>query len=200
MLKHTVLFVYILHIKWDSTLDFRGPGRNSQAEESLQGSARALLAYLLLLPSDTAGKGKPVIQVCEQIALSFFCEILRWKVLHEVQRLFLRVRLEALGICIEGRGGTRSAFLGGPLLDCPLAREWQATPCLLFNSMPVVPPFRLQGRAPEWLSNAADVGCFWTGDFLPLPTESSQPISVVLSVLLDSSSSAVWRTDLRSWE
>ena len=77
MLKHTVLFVYILHIKWDSTLDFRGPGRNSQAEESLQGSARALLAYLLLLPSDTAGKGKPVIQVCEQIALSFFCEILR---------------------------------------------------------------------------------------------------------------------------
>lgn len=27
MLKHTVLFVYILHVKWDSTLDFRGPGR-----------------------------------------------------------------------------------------------------------------------------------------------------------------------------
>ena len=35
MLKHTVLFVYILHVKWDSTLDFRGPGRSSQAEESL---------------------------------------------------------------------------------------------------------------------------------------------------------------------
>lgn len=35
MLKHTMVFVYILHTKWDSTLDFRGPGRNSQAKESL---------------------------------------------------------------------------------------------------------------------------------------------------------------------
>ena len=31
-LRHTMLFVYI---KWDFTLDFRGWGRNSKAEESL---------------------------------------------------------------------------------------------------------------------------------------------------------------------
>lgn len=79
--------------------------------------------------------------------------------------------------------------------------SWLPTsPGVAGSSVPVVPPFRLQGRVPEWLSNADDVGCFWTGNFLPLPTESSQPISVVLSVLLDTSSSAVWRTDLRSWE
>ena len=105
---------------------------------------------------------------------------------------FLRVRWEALGISIQGRGGARPAFLHGPFLDSPLPLGVPA------SSVPLVLPLRLQGGMPDWLSNTADVGCFCTGDFFPLRIESPEPISVVLPVLLDSSSSAVWKADLRS--
>lgn len=55
MLKHTMVFVYILHTKWDSTLDFRGPGRNSQAKRKSSSEVPGpCLPVFSSCPQDTA--------------------------------------------------------------------------------------------------------------------------------------------------
>ena len=222
-----------------STLDFRGPGRNSQAEKSLprkcQGPA-PLSSPPALRHCWGRDAGEPGLwaDCCELLLWNSLKKGATWTAktifksqegstghLHRGQRrckvhisgwptfFFISLRLITLQYCSGfchtltwiSHGFTCIPHPNPPshlpllLLDCPLPLGVAA------SSVPVVLYLRQRGAAPESLSNTADVGCVWTGDFLPLPTESSEPSSVFLSVLqVVPPSSAVWRTDLRSWE